>query len=173
MRQLVFHVLIGNNDAHAKNVGLIHDSDGTSISQIYDAVPNLIQRGRINWELAMAIDNVFDHRKITVERLVNEAQSWSVLRRDLIESPSTAPFTGSSKRNLRSPPPPASIPALSTGSRGMPPDSRPAPRSADRRNDKPRLTPLPLRSRGRPAGFGALATMAAEIEPRTRTIPSI
>ncbi|TFD55696.1 type II toxin-antitoxin system HipA family toxin [Cryobacterium sp. Hh38] len=86
LRQLVFHVLIGNKDAHAKNVGLIHDSDGTSISQIYDAVPNLFQRGRINWDLAMAIDNVFDHRKITVERLVNEAQSWSVLRRDVIES---------------------------------------------------------------------------------------
>ncbi|TFD49230.1 HipA domain-containing protein [Cryobacterium sp. Hh11] len=86
LRQLVFHVLIGNNDAHAKNVGLIHDSDGTSISQIYDAVPNLFQRGRINWDLAMAIDNVFDHRKITVERLVNEAQSWSLLRRDVIQS---------------------------------------------------------------------------------------
>jgi serine/threonine-protein kinase HipA len=86
LRQIVFHVLVGNNDGHAKNVGFIHDAGGTRLSDLYDAVPNFFQPGRISWDMAMAVDGEFDHRKVSVERLVNEAMSWSVLRRDTIEA---------------------------------------------------------------------------------------
>ncbi|WP_341953341.1 HipA domain-containing protein [Salinibacterium sp. TMP30] len=85
LRQLIFHVLIGDNDAHAKNVGFVHKSDGTQLSELYDAVPNLYQSGRINWDLAMAIDGDFDHRKVSAESIAREAASWSVLRADTID----------------------------------------------------------------------------------------
>lgn len=81
LRQLVYHVAIGNNDAHAKNVALLHLSTGTQLTDIYDAVPNLFQEERIDWNLALAVDGNFDHRKISVEGLLNEALSWAVLPR--------------------------------------------------------------------------------------------
>lgn len=86
LRQIVFHVLVGNNDGHAKNVGVVHNADSTTVSELYDAVPNSFQQGRISWDMAMSIDGVFDHRKVSVGRLVNEAMSWSVLRRETIET---------------------------------------------------------------------------------------
>ncbi|PRY67870.1 serine/threonine-protein kinase HipA [Glaciihabitans tibetensis] len=86
LEQLVFHVLVGNNDAHAKNVAFLHTTAGTTISELYDAVPNFFQSGRIDWSLAMAVDGIFDHRRISTERLVAEATSWSVLGRSAIES---------------------------------------------------------------------------------------
>ncbi len=79
LRQLTFHVAIGNNDAHAKNVALMHLSTGTGLAQIYDAVPNLFQQGTIKFDLALAVDGVFDHRRMSVERLVAEATSWGVI----------------------------------------------------------------------------------------------
>jgi len=85
LRQLIFHVLIGDNDAHAKNVGFVHESSGTRLSELYDAVPNLYQEGRINWDMAMAVDGDFDHRKVSAESIAHEAASWSVLRADTID----------------------------------------------------------------------------------------
>jgi serine/threonine-protein kinase HipA len=60
LRQLIFHVLIGDNDAHAKNVGFVHKRSGTRLSERYDAVPNLYQLGRMNWDVAMAINGVIE-----------------------------------------------------------------------------------------------------------------
>lgn len=85
LRHLTFHVTIGNNDAHAKNVSLVHKSDGASVAQIYDAVPNLFQEGRIQWNMALAIDNTFNHQEISVERLLNEAASWQLISRERAE----------------------------------------------------------------------------------------
>lgn len=79
LRQLTYHVAIGNNDAHAKNVALLHLSTGTELTQVYDAVPNLFQEGLISWDLALAINGVFDHRRLSVEQLVAEAASWGVV----------------------------------------------------------------------------------------------
>lgn len=79
LRQLTYHVAIGNNDAHAKNVALLHLSTGTELTQVYDAVPNLFQHGLISWDLALAINGVFDHRRLSVERLLAEATSWGVI----------------------------------------------------------------------------------------------
>lgn len=79
LRQLTFHVAIGNNDAHAKNVALMHRPTGTELAQIYDALPNLFQKGLITFDLALAVDGVFDHRRMSVERIVAEATSWGVI----------------------------------------------------------------------------------------------
>ena len=84
LRQLVYHVAIGNNDAHAKNVALLHLDTGTQLTEIYDAVPNLFQEGRIDWNLALSVGGHFDHRRISAEALIGEALSWGVLSRQLV-----------------------------------------------------------------------------------------
>lgn len=81
LRQLTFHVAIGDNDAHAKNVALMHLSSGTELSQVYDALPNLFQDGLIKWDLALAVDGVFDHRRMSVERILAESISVVTDRR--------------------------------------------------------------------------------------------
>ncbi|WP_161498894.1 type II toxin-antitoxin system HipA family toxin [Cryobacterium aureum] len=84
LRQLVYHVAIGNNDAHAKNVALLHLATGTQLSEIYDAVPNLFQERRIDWNLALSVGGIFDQRRISVDALTREALSWGVLPRQLV-----------------------------------------------------------------------------------------
>ena len=54
VRHLTFHIAIGNNDAHAKNIALIHEAGGTRPADVYDAVPNLFQDGLVTWDLARA-----------------------------------------------------------------------------------------------------------------------
>lgn len=94
LRQLTFHVLVGNNDGHAKNVALLHDARGTRLSELYDAVPNFHQPGRISWDMAMAVNGAFDHRSMSVERLIREATSWGVLSGSRIESTIAATIQG-------------------------------------------------------------------------------
>lgn len=79
IQQLTYHVAIGNNDAHAKNVALMHLPTGTELAEVYDALPNLFQEGLVKWDLAFAINGVFDHRKMSVELLLAEIQSWGVV----------------------------------------------------------------------------------------------
>ncbi|MGJ1654633.1 type II toxin-antitoxin system HipA family toxin [Clavibacter sepedonicus] len=86
IRQLTFRILIGDNDGHAKNVGIIHLPGRDTLSDIYDAVPNLYQPGRIDWNLALAVDGEFDHRRMSVERIVREADSWRVTSRRRIDA---------------------------------------------------------------------------------------
>jgi serine/threonine-protein kinase HipA len=84
--RLAFAVLIGDNDAHAKNVSLLHEPGGTRLADAYDCVPNLHQPGRIAYDLALSVDGVFDQRRISVERLESEAASWGVLPRHSIRA---------------------------------------------------------------------------------------
>jgi serine/threonine-protein kinase HipA len=79
VRHLTYHVSIGNNDAHAKNVALMHTPGGTELAQMYDALPNLFQDGLVSFNLALAIDGQFDHRRISAERLLAEIDSWHVV----------------------------------------------------------------------------------------------
>lgn len=79
VRQVTYNVAIGNNDAHAKNVALMHLASGAELSPIYDAVPNLFQEGLIQWNLALSIDGHFDQRRISVERILSEVSSWEVM----------------------------------------------------------------------------------------------
>lgn len=79
IRQLTYNVAIGNNDAHAKNVALMHLPTGTELAQIYDALPNLFQEGLIKRDLALAIDGQFDHRRMSVEHILAEVKSWGVI----------------------------------------------------------------------------------------------
>lgn len=79
LRQLVYRILIGDNDGHAKNVGILHLPGSNRLTDLYDAVPDLFQDGRIRWDMALTIDGEFDHRRIDVDRILAEAASWRVL----------------------------------------------------------------------------------------------
>jgi serine/threonine-protein kinase HipA len=79
LRRLTFAVLLGDSDAHAKNVGILHLPGRSVLADVYDAVPNLFQQGRINYDLALAVDGSFDHRCISTAHLVREAERWNVL----------------------------------------------------------------------------------------------
>lgn len=79
IRRLTYAVAIGDNDAHAKNVALMHLATGTELAQVYDALPNLFQNGLVKWDLALAIDGQFDHRRMSVERILAEVASWGVI----------------------------------------------------------------------------------------------
>jgi serine/threonine-protein kinase HipA len=79
LRRLTFTVLLGDNDAHAKNLGILHLPGRSVLADIYDAVPNLFQAGRIEYNLALAIDGSFDHRRISAQHLIREAERWNAL----------------------------------------------------------------------------------------------
>jgi serine/threonine-protein kinase HipA len=79
LRRLTFTVLIGDNDAHAKNLAILHLPGRSVLADVYDAVPNLFQPDRIDYDLALAIDGSFDHRRISAAHLVREGERWNVL----------------------------------------------------------------------------------------------
>jgi serine/threonine-protein kinase HipA len=79
IRRLTFTVLLGDNDAHAKNLAILHLPGRSVLADVYDAVPNLYQQDRINYDLALAVDGSFDHRCISTAHLVREAERWNVL----------------------------------------------------------------------------------------------
>jgi serine/threonine-protein kinase HipA len=80
LRRLTFTVLLGDNDAHAKNFAILHLPGRSVLADVYDAVPNLFQEGRIDCNLALAIDGSFDHRRISAAHLIREAERWNALR---------------------------------------------------------------------------------------------
>ncbi|HVB71707.1 MAG TPA: HipA domain-containing protein [Acidimicrobiales bacterium] len=69
-------VLVGNGDAHGKNISLLHHPDGSiELTPIYDVVSTLHY---VDGELAMYIDDVRKTSRVTRQRLVNEAVSWGM-----------------------------------------------------------------------------------------------
>jgi serine/threonine-protein kinase HipA len=79
LRRLTFTVLLGDNDAHAKNLAILHLPGRSVLADVYDTVPNLVQEGRIDCNLALAIDGSFDHRRISAAHLIREAERWNAL----------------------------------------------------------------------------------------------
>lgn len=79
LRRLTFTVLLGDNDAHAKNLAILHLPGRSVLADVYDAVPNLFQEDRIDYDLAIAIDGSFDHRRISASHLIREAERWNAL----------------------------------------------------------------------------------------------
>ena len=84
---LVYSVLIGNHDAHAKNVSIIHDSDGPRIADLYDAVPilqindapSMVGSKKLHDKMSLAIGQEFDHHSITLDHVRQEAATWGAL----------------------------------------------------------------------------------------------
>ena len=73
LRRLTFTALLGDNDAHAKNLAILHLPGRSVLADVYNAVPSLFQDGRIDYNLALAIDGSFDRRRISAAHLIREA----------------------------------------------------------------------------------------------------
>lgn len=55
----IFNLIIGNSDAHGKNISFFIDEKGITITPFYDILNILIYKGKFHTELAMAIDDEF------------------------------------------------------------------------------------------------------------------
>jgi serine/threonine-protein kinase HipA len=55
----VFHFLVGNADAHAKNISLLHEPDGVRLAPLYDIVSTEAYP-ELNSQLALGIGDEFD-----------------------------------------------------------------------------------------------------------------
>ena len=73
-RTVVFHFLVGNADAHAKNVSLLHLPDGIRFAPLYDVVATATY-DQVGTELALAIGDELDPAAIG-------AAHWSDLAHD-------------------------------------------------------------------------------------------
>ncbi|WP_201773715.1 type II toxin-antitoxin system HipA family toxin [Nocardia brasiliensis] len=77
LRMVTLAVAVGNLDMHAKNISMLHRSDGTAtLAPAYDFVPQVHQPN--DGEMALAIDGEYRHRAITRAHLVADGQSWGV-----------------------------------------------------------------------------------------------
>ena len=69
-------VLVGNGDAHGKNISVLHHRDGSiELTPIYDVVSTLHY---VDGGLAMYINDVRKTSKVTRDLLINEAVSWGM-----------------------------------------------------------------------------------------------
>ena len=76
------NVLVGNGDAHGKNISLLHHRDGSvELTPLYDVMSTLYYGDD---KLAMYVDDVRRTSQVTRERLSNEARSWG-MRADAID----------------------------------------------------------------------------------------
>jgi serine/threonine-protein kinase HipA len=75
---VIVDVIIGNGDAHAKNLSLLHQRDGTlTLAPLYDLLSTTHYGDD---HLAMFIDSVHKSSRATPDRLINEAATWGLNR---------------------------------------------------------------------------------------------
>jgi serine/threonine-protein kinase HipA len=94
-RAAVFNYLVGNADAHAKNISLIHGEDGVRLAPLYDIVCTGAYR-ELDTHLALSIGDELDPDSITSIHFADLADDFSLnvtaferARRDLSEQVST------------------------------------------------------------------------------------
>ena len=77
---VAFTVAIGNADAHAKNLSLLHDTATTiRLAPLYDTVPTVLWP-TLTEESAMSINGRFALGDVTLADIADEAASWPVDR---------------------------------------------------------------------------------------------
>ncbi len=80
-RRIVLAVALGDLDAHAKNISMIHRPDGsTTLAPAYDVVPQA--HARNDGEVALAVNEKYAHAALTKADLVEELRSWGLRRAD-------------------------------------------------------------------------------------------
>jgi serine/threonine-protein kinase HipA len=73
---VTFTVLIGNADAHGKNLALLHPTrEAVELAPLYDTVPTVLWP-KLRKRGAMSIAGRWDLGSITVEHLLDEAGAW-------------------------------------------------------------------------------------------------
>jgi serine/threonine-protein kinase HipA len=85
LQATTLNVLIGNGDAHAKNISLLHGHSGVlHLAPLYDVMCTLVYGDD---RLAMYIDTVRRTNRVSAVRIVNEAVRWGMARsraRDIV-----------------------------------------------------------------------------------------
>jgi serine/threonine-protein kinase HipA len=91
LRRATFNIAVGNADAHAKNISVLHDPDNPTIrlAPLYDVLSTISleltdsagQPMQADTHLAQRIAGQADIRKVTAANLVDEAVSWGIRRR--------------------------------------------------------------------------------------------
>lgn len=77
LEAVAFTVLIGNADAHGKNLALLHPTPETvALAPLYDTVPTLLWP-RLRARAAMTIGGRSSLRDVTLADVVAEARAWS------------------------------------------------------------------------------------------------
>lgn len=80
LASVAFTVLIGNADAHGKNLALLHPSaENVELAPLYDTVPTVLWP-TLRTRAAMSVAGRWELSKITLEDLVEEAAGWQVDR---------------------------------------------------------------------------------------------
>ena len=76
-RAAVFHYLVGNSDAHAKNISLIHGAVGIHLAPLYDVVCTAAYSD-LDTQLALAIGDELDPTSITSIHFADLAEDFSL-----------------------------------------------------------------------------------------------
>lgn len=78
LQTTTLNVLLGNGDAHGKNLSLLHrDSGALTLAPLYDLMSTLHYGDN---RLAMSIDTVQRTDRVTADRIANEAMHWGLSR---------------------------------------------------------------------------------------------
>ena len=78
VRYVTFNTVIGNADAHGKNISLIHHRAGTvELAPLYDTVPTVLFP-TLNDRAAMYVNGQTVLSKVTVDDVAAEAVGWSL-----------------------------------------------------------------------------------------------
>lgn len=73
---MTFNVLIGNADAHGKNLALLHEPlEEVALAPLYDTVPTMLWP-KLRAESAMTVAGVSSLERITLDDLAAEAAGW-------------------------------------------------------------------------------------------------
>jgi serine/threonine-protein kinase HipA len=76
----VFTAIIGNADAHGKNLALIHDEPGhIRLAPLYDTVPTVLFP-RLTADAAMTIGATPDLARVDAQAIIREAARWPLAR---------------------------------------------------------------------------------------------
>lgn len=78
LQAITLNVLLGNGDAHGKNLSLLHHASGAlTLAPLYDLMCTLHYGDD---RLAMYIDDVHRTSRVTAQRIANEAVRWGLSR---------------------------------------------------------------------------------------------
>ena len=78
-RAVIFNILIGNNDAHAKNFSLLRHANGTiTLAPIYDLVSTEIYDRFRNGDMAMKFGGTYDFKWVNREHVEKMAKDIGV-----------------------------------------------------------------------------------------------
>jgi len=73
--QLIFSIIIGNLDMHAKNVSVFHYPDqSVRLTPVYDQVP--LRHQNTDGRMALSIDGEYIHANLTFDSIIDELVSW-------------------------------------------------------------------------------------------------